>query len=593
MTLNLTTTDEVTIIAEVANAHEGKLSIAKDIVSSVAESADAVKFQVFTADELVLPSHPDYEEFAELSMSEDEWQELIEYSRSQGISVIADVFGTRSVEAMSSYGVELFKIHNADISNLSLIEDVSTCATAVILSAGGSTWVELADALDHLGEVPALLMYGYQNYPTRVEDANLNRMQSIDQKFDIPVGYASHAPGDSSVAVELPRLAATAGASAVEVHATLDRSRKGTDYVSSLEPTEFEEMSRQTKAVKRLLGKRTLSLPDTEHKYRTNHKKWLVATQDIERGDELTTDNIGYKRLTDPPIDTNLDMGVVLGRSVSKGLVAGHPVTLNHMDANVVATLACRSESTRLYGKPLQLVGEEPILTHLINQIRSINTIDDIVLAIANTPSKQSYVEYAQSKGLNYTIGSEDNVLGRLIAAGQKANADVAVRVTTENPFVYTENVDEMVSEHLESNYDYSVTEKLPLGASIEVVSMQALETANNRGSERHRSELCTLFIVENPDSFAINITTPPSVIRRPDIRLTVDNPEDLVVARQVWDGLSNEQERPTLHNVIEFLDEHPEIMKLNDRFPDGTDEDVKHVRPFMYGQKKIERKDD
>jgi N,N'-diacetyllegionaminate synthase len=267
MTVNLTTTDEVTIIAEMANAHEGELSTAKKIVSSVADSADAVKFQVFTADELVLASHPDYEEFVELAMSEDEWQELIEHSRSQGVSVIADVFGTQSVGVMSSYGVELFKIHNADTSNLALIEDVAECASGVILSAGGSTWIELAEALDHIGDVPTLLMYGYQNYPTVIEDANLKRMQAIDDTIDTPVGYASHAPGDSNVAVELPRLATTAGASAVEVHVTLDRSEEGTDYFSSLEPDEFETMAQQTKAVERLLGDRTLSLPKTEQEY--------------------------------------------------------------------------------------------------------------------------------------------------------------------------------------------------------------------------------------------------------------------------------------------------------------------------------------
>jgi len=586
MTVNLTTTDEVSIIAEMANAHEGELSTAKEIVSSVAESADAVKFQVFTADELVLPSHPDYEEFVELAMSDDEWQELIEHSRSLGVSVIADVFGTRSVELMSSYDVELFKIHNADISNLRLIEDVAACATGIILSAGGSTWIELAEALDHTDNVPTLLMYGYQNYPTVVEDANLKRIQAINDKFEVPVGYASHAPGDSSVAVELPRLAATAGASAVEVHVTIDRSEEGTDYFSSLDPDEFEKMAQQTRAVERLLGKRTLSLPKTEQEYRADHKKWLVATERVERGAELTPDNVGYKRLPNPGIDTNLHMEDVLRRTVTKTLSHGQPITFKHIDMTVVATLACRSESTRLYGKPLQLVGEEPILTHLINQLRTANTIDEIVLAIADTPSKEAYIEYAKSEGLNYAVGSEENVLERLIKAGQEANADVAVRVTTENPFVYTENIDNMISQHLENNYDYSITEELPLGASIEVTSMQALETANNRGSERHRSELCTLFIVENSDSFAINVETPYSAVKRPDIRLTVDNPEDLIVARKIWDGISDRSGQPTLQNIVEFLDEHPRIMKLNDEFPDGTDEDVKDVRPFMYGDK-------
>jgi len=584
---DLTTTDEVTIIAEMANAHEGELSTAKEIVSAVKGSAEAVKFQVFTVDELVLPSHPDYQGFAELAMSEDEWQELIDHSRSQGVSVIADVFGARSVELMARYGVDVFKIHNADMSNFSLIEEISSSAAAVILSAGGSTWVETANALDHLEGLPALLMYGYQNYPTKIEDANIGRMQAIDEKFDVPVGYASHAPGDSNIAVDLPRLAASAGASAVEVHVTLDRSEEGTDYFSSLEPAEFDEMAKKTRAVERLLGERTLSLPETEREYRAAHKKWLVATEHVKKGDKLTTDNVGYKRLLDPPINTNLRMKKILGRTVTKTLFPGHPITPKDMSTKVVATLACRSESTRLYGKPLQKVGEDPILTHLVDQLREVNAIDDIVLAIADSPSKTSYIDYAKSKGLSYAVGSEENVLGRLIVAGEEASADVAVRVTTENPFIYTENVDDMISEHLEHNYDYSIIEKLPLGASIEVVSMQVLETANNQGSERHRSELCTLFIVENSDSFAINVQTPPSNLQRPDIRLTVDNPEDLVLARKIWNHLPEDIETPMLVSVIESIENNPELAELNGHLPDGTAEDVKNVRPFMYGGKK------
>jgi len=584
---DLTTTDEVTIIAEMANAHEGELSTAKEIVSAVKGSAGAVKFQVFTADELVLPSHPDYQEFAELAMSEGEWQELIDHSRSQGVSVIADVFGPRSVELMARYGVDVFKIHNADMSNFSLIEEISSSAAVVILSAGGSTWVEIANALDHLGGLPALLMYGYQNYPTKIEDANIGRMQAIDEKFDVPVGYASHAPGDSNIAVDLPRLAASAGASAVEVHVTLDRSEEGTDYFSSLEPAEFDEMAKKTRAVERLLGERTLSLPETEREYRAAHKKWLVATEHVKKGDKLTTDNVGYKRLLDSPTNTNLRMKKILGRTVTKTLFPGHPITPKDMSTKVVATLACRSESTRLYGKPLQKVGEDPILTHLVDQLREVNAIDDIVLAIADSPSKTSYIDYAKSKGLSYAVGSEENVLGRLIVAGEEASADVAVRVTTENPFIYTENVDDMISEHLEHNYDYSIIEKLPLGASIEVVSMQVLETANNQGSERHRSELCTLFIVENSDSFAINVQTPPSNLQRPDIRLTVDNPEDLVLARKIWNHLPEDIETPMLVSVIESIENNPELAELNGHLPDGTAEDVKNVRPFMYGGKK------
>jgi len=588
MTNYMTSTDDITVIAEMANAHEGELTKAKDIVSSVSESADAVKFQVFTADELVLPSHPNYEEFSNLSMSEEEWGKLVEYAYDSEVGVFADVFGPRSVDLMVDQGVNSFKIHNADVSNASLVEYVANHAEAVLLSSGGSTWVELADALELLAGVPTVLMYGYQNYPTSVEDANLRRIQALQEKFDTPIGYASHAPGESDVAVELPKLATAAGAVAVEVHITTDRSEKGTDYYSSLEPDEFEEMAEAATSAEPLLGEKTLELPKSEYEYREQHKKWLVATDTVEEEGILTSDNIGYKRIDDPGIDTNLKEEDVVGRRVTKRLSTGDPITLKHMDAKVVATLACRSESTRLYGKPLQQIGDEPILTHLVDQLRKVEAIDDIVLAIADAPSRDSYREYARSKGIGYVVGSEENVLGRLIEAGKEGNADVAVRVTTENPFVYTQNVDQMVEEHLKRNHDYSMTEELPLGSSIEVASITALETANRRGSERHRSELCTLFLVENPSSFSINLHTPPEDMRRPDLRLTVDNPEDLVVARRIWEHLPENTRTPSLRSVVECVDENPGITELNDNLPDGTDEDVRKVRPFMYGEKEV-----
>lgn len=584
MTRHDMTPQSVTIVGEMANAHEGDLATAKEIVSGVQGSADAIKFQVFTADELALPSHPDYETFAELEMVDHEWEELVEHARSSDLRVFADVFGPESVDLMTSLGVGAFKIHNADVSNGPLLERVAEVGETVLLSAGGSTWIELAEALDYLTDVETVLMYGYQNYPTAVEDANLRRIQALRNKFDVPVGYAPHAPGHTDFSTQLPKLAVAAGASTVEVHVTLDRSEEGTDYYSSLEPPEFERMAEQVRDVETLLGSETLTLPDSERSYREGHKKWLVATEEIESGQSITADVIGYKRLADPAVDTNLDLDRVVGRTASERLTPGNPITLADMDGTVVATLACRAESTRLYGKPLQLVGERPILGHLIDRLRSVDAIDDVVLAIADAPSQDAFIEYAREHDLQYVIGSEENVLGRLIDGAHEADADVAVRVTTENPFVYTENLVDLIEEHLRTNCDYSLTEALPIGATVEVASVAALERANEHGEDRHRSELVTLFLVENPDSFTINVESPPESLRRPDVRLTVDNPEDLLLARDVWENAPRRGGELTIEAIVEYLDENPDVAELNAHLPDGTDEEVKEVRPFMYG---------
>jgi spore coat polysaccharide biosynthesis protein SpsF (cytidylyltransferase family) len=76
----------------------------------------------------------------------------------------------------------------------------------------------------------------------------------------------------------------------------------------------------------------------------------------------------------------------------------------------------------------------------------------------------------------------------------------------------------------------------------------------------------------------------PPETLARPDVRLTVDNPEDLAVARRVWEDLGSTESGVDLERIIDYLDRNPDVASLNSHLSDGTDEDVKRVRPFMYG---------
>ena len=230
----------------------------------------------------------------------------------------------------------------------------------------------------------------------------------------------------------------------------------------------------------------------------------------------------------------------------------------------VAAVLACRAESSRLYGKPMQLVGDRPIIQHLIDRLRLVQFIDEIVLAISDGPSHGVFVHYAEEQGLSYVIGQEKDVLGRLILAADSVQADIVVRITTENPFIYWENVDDLVREHIAHDADLTVAEGLPLGAFIEVVSLDALKRSHRYGEDRHRSEFCTLFIAENPGIFTIWRVDSPTKLRRPDIRLTVDTPLDLILARMLWTELHCDDRLITIEEIVDFLETHPDVAAIN-----------------------------
>jgi spore coat polysaccharide biosynthesis protein SpsF len=237
-----------------------------------------------------------------------------------------------------------------------------------------------------------------------------------------------------------------------------------------------------------------------------------------------------------------------------------------------VAVLACRVQSERLYAKPLQLVGGKPILQHVIDRIKEqCKSIDEVILAISENPENIPFETYAKEHNIKYVYGDENDVLGRLIKAGHAAEADVILRSTTENPFIYVKTIDEMYKKHVEEKADISVCEEVPVGAYVEIITLKALEQSHADGEDKHRSELCTLYIKENPDKFKKLSYKVDEEIRRPEIRLTVDNPEDLIVVRKIWDAIGTQEGVIPLADIIKFLDENPEIKAINSGILAGT----------------------
>ena len=234
----------------------------------------------------------------------------------------------------------------------------------------------------------------------------------------------------------------------------------------------------------------------------------------------------------------------------------------------VVCTLACRVQSKRLYGKPLQLLDVDNnlmIIDYILDHLEATPQIDEVVLAISEGEENTPFIKLADKRGLKYVIGDEQDVLGRLIAAGKKVDADIVFRVTSECPFLYMEGLENALQKHVENKNALTVIEGLPEGAYFELINLSDLEREHNEGEDRHRSELCTLYINENPDKFKVEtLTVPEEYLKRPDIRITVDWPEDLIVVREVYKALKKENKFIKVEDIIKYLDDHPKLNEVN-----------------------------
>jgi spore coat polysaccharide biosynthesis protein SpsF len=156
------------------------------------------------------------------------------------------------------------------------------------------------------------------------------------------------------------------------------------------------------------------------------------------------------------------------------------------------------------------------------------------------------------------------DVLKRLIIGGKKVNAKIIVRASSENPFLYGKGIDKLIKKHISGDYDLSYLGGLPLGVGMQVVNLEALEKSHKEGSKRHRSEFCTMYINENPTKFKTYRLNPSKSLNRPELRLTVDTPQDLIVVRTIIEKISKNNSTTPLDKIIKFLDNNPKIKKLN-----------------------------
>jgi len=239
----------------------------------------------------------------------------------------------------------------------------------------------------------------------------------------------------------------------------------------------------------------------------------------------------------------------------------------------LVAAIACRNNGSRLYGKPLQnldVVKQVTILDNIIACLKSLNIIDEIVLGISLGNDNVSYVDYAQKNQINYILGDEKDVLSRLIACGDKAVATDIFRVTSESPFLYFDEVASLWKHYVDSQLDALFMDEIIDGCGFEIISLEALKKSHKRGDERHRSELCSLYMRENKKDFKIEKVFPPEALIRKDLRLTVDNPEDLVVCRAVYQNFKKFAPQIPLLEVVHFLDLNFNLKELISPFAEA-----------------------
>lgn len=235
-------------------------------------------------------------------------------------------------------------------------------------------------------------------------------------------------------------------------------------------------------------------------------------------------------------------------------------------DKKVVILIAVRMKSTRLPGKALRIIEDQNITEHLIDRLKYCKNVDEVILCTSINPENQVLLDVAEKKGIKAFIGSENDVMKRFIDAVEKfvPDADIIVRVTGDNPLTSPYFIDNAIEHHIKKSADYTSTIELPRGTKGEVINFSALKKAYELAEDSSFSEYMTWYFTENPEFFKIEKAPVDDDMKRPQYRFTVDTPADFELMKKIYKELYIPGSIIPLKKAIKFIDENPNLMKIN-----------------------------
>jgi N,N'-diacetyllegionaminate synthase len=297
---------QVFVIAEIGINHDGSVSQAEKLIDAAADAgADAVKFQSFRADHLLIPSRDRYAQQTEgaesayqmLRRCELSWEDqerLKKHADARSILFMSTPFDEESADFLDSLDVPVFKIASSDITHVPLLRHVASKGKPVFLSTGMSFLSEVADAIWTLrsaGAKEILLMHCVSTYPALPQHMNLRALQTLQSYFELPVGLSDHSEG-----ILLSLVSVALGAVVIEKHFTIDKSAPGPDHKASMDPADLKMLIKSLRDVEASMGDGRKRPSDIEEESRLFSRRSIVAAADIRAQEQIADWMLAFKR---------------------------------------------------------------------------------------------------------------------------------------------------------------------------------------------------------------------------------------------------------------------------------------------------------
>ena len=224
---------------------------------------------------------------------------------------------------------------------------------------------------------------------------------------------------------------------------------------------------------------------------------------------------------------------------------------------NIGAVVICRYNSSRLPGKILKKINNKAVLTYIIERLKCVENLNDIIVATSINATDQPIVDYCIKNKIKYYRGNLENVAERFLHAGLKFHFDYAIRINGDNLFLDHKLISEMISVLDLGHYDLVSNVKdrtFPKGISVEIVNVNFYKKLFNKFNESKYQEHVTNYMYEYPECgnfYHFIIQTPPQA---PGAQLAIDTENDFMLANQILNSFKQDHTKYDFEDVFKRM---------------------------------------
>ena len=325
-------------IAETAWHHEGDFQFMRNLVEDICvkTNADYVKLHItLDLDEYMSTDHANYQMQAPWMFNGEQWAEIIAIVRLHGKKLMLLLNDTKAIKFAARYDPEIVELHSVCLNvprlQNAVIEYIDK-ESEVIIGVGGSTLEEVDQAVSFFSKRKVVLMFGFQNYPTKYKNINIEKIRKIQAMYpNLKYGYADHTAWDETNNELITLLGAANNMNFVEKHVTNQYGIDRCDYSAAISIDMFNSIKKSIDILNQISGNGDLLLNPGELEYSKlgPMKMAPYARRSIGKGDVINNGDFDFIRTSQIGDITQVNSKIIIGKVSNKDISKGQVILMS------------------------------------------------------------------------------------------------------------------------------------------------------------------------------------------------------------------------------------------------------------------------